>query len=496
VVLDAWKEAVRNAEKNPILTGVLTQLLLGKRFMRCRGSSLADAIRDVHGSSMSLSRLVALLVGIALLTRTTDLLAQRGGGRGTRSRPFICVYDCREPSGGIDLTNSELKRFDQLMAVQATTEQSAAFARTQQDVQDAAKQLKTFQQLLEKNPTTLQPSEGSTLCQFLDKARTSNHNFLASFSDAQKVGLKEIIAKLVSADSDLGEEMTAFNGMFQPCQAPADVAGVAERLDRDLASLQREQLALAREMSILPSGEKDLTFHLPQVTISAEIAGQQVSMTVAGEAIRSSVSDGRSLFDLRFVVDLSDLQDDITAIFRSQLTSAPRCGQHVEVQQAMLLPRDAGTLAVLHLHHERWICPSGAGGGGELLVAAGNAIVEIKLVPSADPTGKLHLAAEVGRVDSDEVFRDWLVTGTVGSKLAEEVSNVVLSALKRATDLGTILPPAAQQAVTIQKAQFQAGGAGQLRLVLDGQLRFSDEEIKEFAVQLRQQLSAQATPSQ
>ena len=128
-----------------------------------------------------------------------------------------------------------------------------------------------------------------------------------------------------------------------------------------------------------------------------------------------------------------------------------------------------------------------------MLVASGNASVEIKLDPSVDPNGDLHLAAEVGHVESDEVFRDSLLTGPLGATLNHQISSLVLSAMKKGADLGTILPPAARQAVTIQKAQFQAGGAGQLRLVLDGQFNFSEEQIKEFAAQLRQQLSAQST---
>lgn len=461
--------------------------------MRCRGICLNQAVvHDAPGVLACTSRFLALLVGVVLLTGTTDLLAQHGGGRGTRSRPFICVYDCSEPSEGIDLTNSDLKRFEQLMAVQATAQQGAAFARAQQDAENASKQLKSFRQVLERSPATLQSDDSSTLSQFIEKARTSNQSFLASFSDPQKSGLKELITKAANADADLGKETAVLNGVIEAHQAPANIASVAGRIETALGGLQSQQLALAREMSILPSDEKDLAFHLPQVINSTDIGGQQVSMPVAGEAIRSSVSDGRSLFDLRLVVDLSDLQENVTDIFRSRLTGAPRCGQRVEVQQATLLPQSAGSLAELHLRHERWICPPGAGSGREILFAAGNASVEIKLVPSADENGHLHLLAALGHVDADEVFRDSLLNGPLGAALTSQVSDLVLSAMKKGADLGTILPPAAHQAVTIQKVQFQAGGAGQLRLVLDGQLRFSEEEMKEFAAQLKQRLSAQA----
>jgi len=468
--------------------------------MRCRRTPRTDTIvGDVQRIHKYASRrLVALLAGVVLLTGTTHLLAQRGGGRGT-SRPIICVYDCRDASAGADLTRNDLKTFDQLMAVQATAEQSAAFARIQQDIQAATTQLKTLRELLEKSPTaSLQPDSGAGLYESLDKARTGSQNFRDSFSAAQKSGLKELIRKVSIADSDLGKEITTLNETFQARQTTANITGAAGSLDKALASFQSEQLALGREMSALPSEEQALTFHLVQVTTSAEIAGQSVSMLAAGEAIRTSVTDGRSLFNLRLVADLSDLQENITEIFRSRLNSSPRCGERIEVRQGMLIAPSAVSLAVLRLHHEHWICPPGAehGGGGELPFAAGDATVEVKLSPSADPNGNLHLDAEIGRVDANEVFRDSMANGSLAATLAGQVSNLVLSAMQRGADLKAILPPAARNAVTIQKAQFQAGGAGQLRLVLDGQLQFSEDQTKEFAAQLKQQLSAQARSPQ
>ena len=455
-------------------------------------------VAGVHEMRMNLSSRhkiqFALIVGIVQLTGTTAVLAQHGGGHAARSRPFICVYDCRDPEDAADLTRNDLKKFDQLMAVQATPEQSAAFARTQLDFEAAAAQLKSFRQILENRPTpSVQPDYRANLGRTLDRARTGNQNFLASFSSAQESGLKDLITKLATADSDLGKEMTVWNEIFQGSQVPANIAGAAGNLDKALASVQSERLTLAREMSILPGEEQNLTFYLPQVNTSAQIADRQVSLPAAGEAIRTSVEDGLSLFDLRLVVDFSDLQDNITDIFRSRLFSAPRCGEHIEVRQAMLLAQSAASLVVLRLHHERWICPPGAasGGGEEMLFASGNATVEIKLSPSIDQNGGLHLVSEIGHIEADDVFRDSLLTGSVGNTLTEQISSVVLSAMKNGAEAESTLPPAARNVAAIQKVQFQAGGAGQLRLVLDGQMRLSEEQTKEFAAQLKQQLSAQ-----
>jgi hypothetical protein len=63
----------------------------------------------------------------------------------------------------------------------------------------------------------------------------------------------------------------------------------------------------------------------------------------------------------------------------------------------------------------------------------------------------------------------------------------------KAADLKAALPPAAPGSGTIRKAQFQDAGAGQLRLVLEGQLQLSDEQTKQFVAQLKQPLSAPET---
>jgi len=447
---------------------------------------------------MCVRPLTALIVGMVLLTGGNELLAQHGGGRG-KSRPFICIFDCRDLEDA-DMTRNDLKRFDQILAMQATPEQSARFAANQQDVQAAANQLKALRQLLEKNPAApLQPDSAAALSQSLDKVRDENRRFLALLSPAQSLGLKDYITKLGIADAELSKQMTALNQAIAagrtnasvPTPASASVVGVTANLDKGLTNLQSEQIALAREMSIVSSEDQDLTFHFPQVTTSADIAGQKLSIPAAGEAIRRSVAEGRSQFDLRVVVDLSDLQESVSEIFRPLLSQAPRCGQRIEVRDGMLVAQSVTSLAVLHLHYERWVCPPGAGGG--MLVAESDATVEIGLTPSVDRNGDLHLAGAIGRVQGSEAVRDALTTDPLGETLAEKLGGLVLSVAKKGADPKTTLPPVAREAATMQKARFQAGGAGQLQLVLDGQLQFSDEQTKELAAQLKQQLSAQAT---
>jgi hypothetical protein len=430
---------------------------------------------------------------MVLLSGGSDLLAQHGGGAAHgHSRPFICIYDCRDLSD-TDMTANDLKRFDQMMALQATPEQSSQFAKTQQDAEAAANQLKTLRQILEKSAAAPPSDSVSGLSQSLDKVREGDRSFLALLSPQQNLGLKDLIAKLAATDADLGKDMTALHQIVEAPQATANLAGVAGNLDKGLASLQTERIALAREMSIVPSEEEELTFHFPQVTNSAEIAGQQLSIPAAGEAIRRSVAEGRSQFDMRVVVDLSDLQESMTEIVRPVLSEAPRCGQRIEVRDGMLLAQSASGVAALHLHYERWICPAGA---GELMVAESDATAEVKLSPSVDQNGELHMAGEIGQVEGNEAIRNALTSDPLGATLAAKVSRLVLTAAKEGANLKATLPPVAREVAVMQKAQFRAGGSGQLQLVLDGQLQFSDEQTKELAAQLKQQLSAQEPSAQ
>jgi hypothetical protein len=469
-------------------------------------------------SRISRAGVAALIAAVALLASPGKTFAQRGGGRsqpGANSRPVICVHDCLEPHSGLGPEDD--RRLEHLMAVQATTEQNASFTALLQETQAARTQWQSLLTLLKNAPGSSRLSDPpATLDQALEKARNDTQKFLASFTPAQKSGLKEIARKLASADTDLDKQRTTFARSLQsPKPDTAPVATSAANLDNALASFQNEQLALGREMSIvLPSDDRELIFILPAVKTLIDLAGQPISIAASGAASRSSAADSHDQFSLRVVADLSDLQQNITGILRSLLTSSPRCGERVEIQHAFLTPQAPASLVVTHLHFERWICP---GGASPMELASGDGTVEIKLTPriepdsseqdsaqpksteqssaqqnSAPPRTTLQLSAEFGRVDAQGLLRESLLTGSLGETLREQIAASFLSALQKGADLKAALPSAAQSA-TIRKAQFQDAGAGQLRLVLEGQLQLSEEQTKQFAAQLKQRLSAQQT---
>jgi len=483
------------------------------------------------------------LAAIVSLASPPRMLAQHGsgGGRsqpGANSRPVICVHDCVEPHAGLgDDDDSNLER---LMAVQATPDQTTSFNTILKDVQAARDRLQSFIKL-PKAPSASASDSAAMLDQTVEdhavedqaveKIRTASQNLLASFSPIQKSGLKDVARKVETADSDLDKQRTAFDRALQAAKADsAPVAASAANLDNALASFQNQQLALGREMSIvLPSDGQDLSFILPSVKTAVDVAGRSISIPLSGATARASAADSHDQFSLRIVADFSDLQQNIAGVLRSLLTRSPRCGERLEIQHASLTPLDPASLVVLRLHFERWICP----GGSPMELASSEGTVEIKLTPSIEldkidqtkidqnkieqtridqtkidqnaiaqhpvepnstqPNPSLHLASEFGRVDADGVFRESLLSGSLGDTVREQVAAALFPAMQNAANLKSTLPPVAQDSAIFRKAQFQDAGAGQLRLVLDGQLQLSGEQTKQFAAQLKQPISAKET---
>ncbi|MGA7078631.1 MAG: hypothetical protein WBQ43_05575 [Terriglobales bacterium] len=475
-----------------------------------------------------------LLLAVALVATPATALAQRGGGGGgnigngsssgtvgRNSIPLICVHDC--PALRDDLNEEDnLKNFRQALAVQATAEQRAAFARIALYTETASDSLQGFRKSMQPG-TAAFPDHAASLNQALEQARAGNQNFLSSFSEAQKSGLREAAAKLAKADSDLDKQIKTLDQLVHTAKPEPDpIAASAAALDKALAAFQNEQLALAREMSILFSPGQGATFSLPPATNSITIAGQSISIPTAGAVSRvtqekstpekseaaekpEAAEPSRNLFRLHLVADLSDLQLNVADILRQPLTRSPHCGERIEIRQATLTPVSPAALVTATLHFERWVCPTGQ---APMEVAGGDATFEVKLTPSfersSDPpsgptlvptTGPsmtgMKLASEITSVEATGLLRDSLRTGDLGAALCQQIAAALLSPLQKAADPKATLPSSAQSNATIQKVRFQDDGADQLSLVVEGQLQFTEPQLQQFAAQLKQRLAAQ-----
>ena len=432
--------------------------------------------------------ITALMVAALLLNAPRALHAQRSAA-GRSRRPIVCIHDCPSSTDTV-ISENDLKTFDHLIAVEANEQQSASFADVVKDTELARTRLEAFGETLKVASTTKTIDRAATVNQTLDKARTGTRDFLASLSPVQKSGLKDVTDKLVKADSDLDKEMKVLDEILRSDKPGSEhLSSSIESLRKALAGFWSDQLALASEMGvILPSSGQELTFNLPPITNSVNIAGQPISVPVSGVASRTSVADGNSFFNLKLVADFSDLQQDMTQVLRATLDRSPRCGERIEIQEGSLIPLAPASLALVHLHYERWICP-GPGSATELAIGDGS--IEVKLIASVGPNADFRLASEITRADGDDFLRELLLHGSIGDTLREHIATLVLLAMQRSADPKASLPPVAQGAARIQKAEFQDAEIGQLTLVVDGQLQFSDEQTKQFASQLKQRLAAQ-----
>lgn len=98
---------------------------------------------------------------------------------------------------------------------------------------------------------------------------------------------------------------------------------------------------------------------------------------------------------------------------------------------------------------------------------------------------------EVGPVQADGSLGELLRSGTLGEMLQEKIRNAILSALQKGTDLSTTLPPAVQGYAKIKDARFKDGGNGRLLVLLDGEIKITNEQIQALSKQVKERVAAQ-----
>jgi len=451
-----------------------------------------------NGSTYKLRRIAAALrAGILLAALPAQMLAQHGGGggggggRGIGGGSGISVG---RPDGVSE--KDDLKDFHRALALQASPEQIAAFRKVAQYTQNASDDLQSFRDTLKKSTLSSPWAESTNaLHQAIASARAGNQNFLTSFTPAQKSGLQDLTKKLAKSDAAVDKQLKMLDDIVQaPKPAAEQVADSATALEKELAGFQNEQLALGREMGILLSDE-GLTFNFPSVTNSINVNGQPITIPISGVASRASAQNGQNIFHLQLTADLSDLQQAVAAILRSQLARSPRCGERVQLEAATLTPIVPSSLVVANLHYERWACPIGSADSTPTEVDEEEATIQVKLAPSVQSTG-LTLTSEITRVDAPGPLRNSLRSGELGAELRDQIAASLLSVLQKTSDLKQALPDAVQQSVTIEKIQFQDAGADQLGLSMEGQLQLSDDQARQLASQLKQNVTARAPAPQ
>jgi hypothetical protein len=378
---------------------------------------------------------------------------------------------------GVDEKDS-LKDFHQAMEVQATTLQITGFQQLVKTTSAAHDQLAAF-------ASAKSPREGiASIDQALESARSATRKFQDGLSEPQKSGLREILRRLDKADSDLTQEAKRFDQTVESGGSASNAAS----LDTALASFSNAQLALGREMGITLASAQDVTFNLPPVKDLADVGSRIISVVASGVLSQTEAQGNVRTFRLDSNLDLTDLQQNITAIMNAQLREGSACGERLGLRSANILPAPPASVLRLQLHFERWLC---AGQSSPTELAESDGAVEVKVMPSVQ-NSTLSMAAAFSRIDAKGMMADDLRSGDLGDDLRDKVAKALLLAVQSGGIFKTSLPQSLQSTATLQSAKFQDGGAGILRMVLTGQVQLSNEQAALLANQLNQALSAQA----
>lgn len=435
----------------------------------------------------------AILMAVAL-AHPCSLLAQRGGaGRniGGGSEVVGGLDNLGKPSGVS--VKDDLKDFHDALAVQASSEQIAEFAAWQTSTSAARVALQTLVSgSHEDKKSALLVDPAAAFLQALETAHSGTRKFLNGLTERQRVGLKEMVKRVMKADSDLAQSERDIRSMADTRVTPS----LAQNLDHLLANLQSEQLGLGEEMGVGNRAGQGNAFNLPAVKNSVLLANQPVTITTSGMVSQSAMSAGAGspsqTFQVELTADFSELQENMTAVLRGQLDRAERCGERIAIQRATLAPLAPESVAVAQLHYERWSCF----GRDENEIAEGYGTIEVELTPAVGEDGELRLLAKVRHVDATGLIGELLRSGSLGDRVRDKVVETVLSAARRGGDFNVLLPSAAKGHAKLQRAQFQAVGSGGLIVVFDAEIQVSNEAAVALAEELKAGETKTGAPAQ
>lgn len=235
---------------------------------------------------------------------------------------------------------------------------------------------------------------------------------------------------------------------------------------------------------------QDISLRIPPQRIPFSIKDQRVAVIASG--IVSVLSSGRDdyAFKLELDANLANLQQNMTALMAAELNKSEECGDRIAIEHAGIEPAEPASLATVQLHYERWACVKVFGKRKSKRLVGGDASIQMRLTPAVEENNTgLKLIPEVGEIDADGSLGELLRSGTLGDMLRQKIRDSILSAMQRGTNLSVTLPPAAQGHAIIQDGRFKDAGAGQLMVVLAGEIRVSKEQAQALMRQLKDRLA-------
>jgi hypothetical protein len=467
----------------------------------CKGCSLLLVLGDAI-KGWKRSRFLMFFTDKDLLARSAflgllllspfALFAQRGPGGhvGGGTAGGTGMGSNGSPTG-LDIKD-DLRGFHDVLAVQATKEQAAAYAAMMKTTSVADTDLTALEAQLRKANES-NPSATAALASFdkqsqddLGGALSLSKKFLESFSEPQKTGLKEISKRLARVDSELAQEINALDLPAGTGSSGNQILASVQNLHHALTNFQRAELDLGEEMSIpAASNGQGFTYNLAPAKNAVNIGGQAMTVTTSGTISKTTSEKSDNTFAVELSDDLSDVQFDITDILRSHLDTSDRCGERVDIQTAELTPRNPAAVVVAQLHFERWTCSPIFGQGGMNEIVEGNGTIEIQLTPAVAPDGTMKLAAQIGQVQAQDLIGDLLRSGSLGQTIRDKTAQAFVSIMRQSTDFKNALPSGVRNYAVLRHAEFQGTGAGRLVVRLNGEINVPNEQLSVVTSELQ-----------
>jgi hypothetical protein len=430
-----------------------------------------------------------LFVGAVLLIFSSAVMAQRGGGHIGGGTEGATGMDNNGKPTGLDIKD-DLQGFHDVLAVQATREQAAAYAAMMKSTSAADADLTAFEEQLRKanesnTATAVLATADKQAQDDLGGALSLNKKFLESFSEPQRTGLKEISKRLARVDSELAQQTHALDLPTGTGSAGGQILASVQNLHHALTNFQRAELDLGEEMSIPSAGNgQGFTYNLPPARSAVIMGGQAMTVTTSGIISKTTSEKGDNTFAVELIEDLSDLQLDITDILRHHLDTSDRCGERVSVQTAELTPRNPAALVVAQLHFERWTCSPIFGQGSMNEIVEGNGTIEIHLTPAVTPDGAMKLVAHIGQVEAQGLIGDLLRSGALGEAMRDKTAEAFVSMMRQGIDFKNALPSGVRTYAMLHHAEFQGTGSGKLVVRLNGEIHVSNEQLAALTTEL------------
>ena len=413
-----------------------------------------------------------LIAGV--LAAAEPLLAQHhGGGRG-----ISIGYTPGRPDAVEE--KDDLKDYHHLLAVQATSQQVAEFQSLLKTVDDAKAKLAGL-----TAGGKLASDAVASFDQAVQDLRTSQLKFEEGFSEAQKSGLKKVAKRLEHSDSELDRTSKRLDQIAQHEGSEPEISAAVTEVDKSLSEFSNDQLALAKEMSIILAD--DSVFTLPEGKKQVSLANQTLTVDISGSLSQSRTDSNLRTFQIDMTADLSDLEQNVDGIMKAGLSDEKNCGERLQVRHATLTSAPPDAALLLQLHYERWSCI----GGFAHELAESDGSMELKLTPVIDRANSLTVSADLKRIDANGMMESALRSGALGDELREKAANIMLTLARSSSDFKTVLPTAIRSAAQLDRLNFE-NSAGRLKLRMIGSVQLSNEQVQALANELNQTLAAQS----